>query len=283
MHRIVDSTEFAAAYPDGRAVCQIDIDSPLTSRRKLVALAQSQPAGLVEFNPGDLPISVSPDSVPEPDMDAAETIEKIGTVNSWMTIRNIERHPSYRALAFGIIDSLKPTIEAATGEIMRREAFMFISSPGAVTPFHIDEEHNILIQLEGAKTFTIYSQHDRELASQTDLERFHSGAHRNLTLNPALAGRGEAIAMTPGTALYVPPLAPHHVQVTGDVPSLSLSITWRSESSKRNCYLHQINHRLRQKGHNPGFPGDSRIADNLKIWRTSAAARLSGIVGRRSA
>lgn len=280
MHKIIDIGEFDTAYPDSRAISTIAIETPLTSRARLVQLAQSQPADLVEFNPGDLPISVSPDSVPQADMTAAETIEKIGMVNSWMTIRNIENDPAYRDLAFGIIESLKGTIERETGEIMRREAFMFISSPGAVTPFHIDEEHNILIQLEGTKTFTIYSQHDRELASQTDLERFHSGAHRNLTLNPELAGRGEAIHMAPGTALYVPPLAPHHVKVTSDVPSLSLSITWRSDSSKRSCYLHQINHRLRQKGGNPAFPGESRIADNLKIWRTSAAARLGRVVGR---
>ena len=213
-------------------------------------------------------------------MSAPEIIEKIGMVNSWMVIRNIEKAPAYSELAYGILDSLKDTIERETGEMMRREAFMFISSPGAVTPFHIDEEHNILIQIEGTKTFTIYSQHDRELASQTDLERFHSGAHRNLKLNPEMAGRGEPIHMEPGTALYVPPLAPHHVKVTSDVPSLSLSITWRSESSKRTCYLHQINHKLREKGVTPKFPGQSKLGDNVKIWKASAAARLAKVTGK---
>ncbi len=280
MHTIIDSSEFDAAYPDLRAISTIKVDSTLTSRASLVELARSHPADFVEFNPGDLPISVAPGAVPDAGMTAAETIEKIGMVNSWMTIRNVEKDAAYRDLAFGIIDSLKDTIERQTGEIMRREAFMFISSPGAVTPFHIDEEHNILIQLEGTKTFTIYSQHDRELASQTDLERFHSGAHRNLQLNPEMAGRGEAIHMSPGTALYVPPLAPHHVKVTSEVPSLSLSITWRSESSKRNCYLHQINHRLRAKGVTPRFPGESKMGDTMKIIRASAAARLGRVVGK---
>jgi len=280
MHTILDNEEFDTAYPNKRAVSNIKVDTPLTSRARLVALAQSHPSDLVEFNAGDLPISVSADSIPDAGMSAPETIEKIGMVNSWMVIRNIEKDAAYRDLAYGILDSLKDTIERETGEMMRREAFMFISSPGAVTPFHIDEEHNILIQLEGTKTFTIYSQHDRELASQTDLENFHSGAHRNLKLNPELAGRGEAIHMKPGTALYVPPLAPHHVKVTSDVPSLSLSITWRSESSKRNCYLHQINHKLRQKGATPKFPGESKLGDNVKIWKESAAARLNKVVGR---
>lgn len=279
MIEIQDKAIFEEQYPHERAVFTIDVDTPLMKRPRLIELAQALPADLVEFNPGDLPISVSPDSIPEPDLSAAETIEKIGTVKSWMTLRNIENDPAYRDLAYGIIDRLSREIEAKTGRIHRREAFIFISSPGAVTPFHIDEEHNILIQLEGTKTFTIFSQHDRQLASQTDLERFHSGAHRNLSLDPELAGRGEPIHMKPGTALYVPPLAPHHVKVTSSEPSLSLSITWRSESSKRTCYLHQINHRLRQKGVTPPFPGERPMRDQLKIWQTSAAARLGRLTG----
>ena len=275
MFNVTDRTAFETNYPDDWAVAQIDVQSPLMKRARLIGLANSLPEGLVEFNAGDLPVSVSPDNIPETGLSAAETIEKIGTANSWMTLRNIENDPEYRKLAFGIIDALGDTIKAQTGEIMRREAFIFISSPGAVTPFHIDEEHNILIQIEGTKTFTIYSQHDRDLASQVDLERFHSGAHRNLKLNPELAGRGEPIHMEPGTALYVPPLAPHHVKVTSAEPSLSLSITWRSNSSKRTCYLHQINHRLREKGIAPKFPGESPMSDQLKIWKASAAARLS--------
>lgn len=281
MFDVVDRTAFEANYPDGNAVTRIDVQSPLMQRSRLIGLANSLPAHLVEFNAGNLPVSVSPDNIPETGMSAAETIEKIGQANSWMTLRNIENDPEYRKLAFDIIESLGDVIRAQTGEILRREAFIFISSPGAVTPFHIDEEHNILIQIEGTKTFTIYSQHDRDLASQVDLERFHSGAHRNLTLNPELAGRGEPIHMEPGTALYVPPLAPHHVKVTSEEPSLSLSITWRSNASKRTCYLHQINHTLREKGIAPKFPGESKIGDQLKIWKSSAAARFGRLTARR--
>ena len=91
MHSIIDSTEFDTNYPDKRAVSTINVESPLTSRARLVELAQTHPADLVEFNAGDLPISVSPDSIPDAGMSAAETIEKIGMVNSWMTIRNIEK------------------------------------------------------------------------------------------------------------------------------------------------------------------------------------------------
>ena len=274
MISVNDIAEFEQYYPDARARLSLTVESSLFSRSRLVKLAGDLDPHLVEFNAGDLPVSVSPDNVPAPELTAAETIERIGECNSWMTLRNIEHDPEFAALTRKIVNQLAPHITLKTGDILQREAFIFISSPGAVTPFHFDEEHNILIQIEGTKEFQIYSQHDRDLASQQDLERFHTGGHRNLSLAPEHEPRGEVITMAPGDALYVPPLAPHWVKVTGDKPALSLSVTWRSAQSKRACYLHQINHELRKTGANPRFPGEAPIVDQLKIWRASALARL---------
>ena len=265
---------FEAAYPDDHARLSFTGGTPLLRRERLVALANALPAGLVEFNPGDLPISISPDNVPEATLSAAETIERIGSVNSWMTLRNVERDPAYAALMERVLDTVGDAVTRRTGPMLRKEAFVFISSPGAVTPFHMDEEHNILIQVEGRKEFTIYSQHDRDLASQEDLEAFHAGGHRNLAVDDERLARGRAVVMEPGDAIYVPPLAPHWVRVLGDEPSLSLSITWRSNASQRICYLHQINHELRRRGASPSFPGANPLADQLRIWRASGRRRL---------
>ena len=283
MFDLVEKAAFETSYPDAGARLAFAGGSPLLTRARLVRLASALPAELVEFNPGDLPISVSPDNVPEAAMSAAETIEKIGSVNSWMTLRNIERDPAYAEVMEQVLSTVGETVTRATGRMLRKEAFVFISSPGAVTPFHVDEEHNILIQIEGRKEFTIYSQHDRDLASQEDLEAFHSGAHRNITVGEDKLARGKIVAMEPGDAIYVPPLAPHWVRVVGDKPSLSLSITWRSDASQRACYLHQINHELRRKGANPGFPGRNPVADQLKIWRASGKRRLAKALGTQPA
>ena len=283
MFDLIDKTGFEKAYPDSHATLGFGGGTPLLTRKRLVGLANSLPADLVEFNPGNLPITVSPDNVPEADMSAAETIEKIGSANSWMVLRNIERDPAYREVMEAVLDTVSKAVMRQTGPMLRREAFVFISSPGAVTPFHFDEEHNILIQIEGRKEFTVYSQHDRDLASQEDIEAFHCGAHRNLPVSEEKLARGTAITMEPGDAIYVPPLAPHWVRVLGDEPSLSLSITWRSNASQRMCYLHQINHALRAQGGNPGFPGRNPVADQLKIWRASGKRRLDRLFGTQTA
>jgi len=279
MFDLIAKDTFGKSYPDAHATLSFAGNTPLLTRPRLVSLANALPAEMVEFNPGDLPISVSPDNVPEASMSAAETIEKIGSANSWMVLRNIERDPAYADVMEKVLDTVSDTVARQTGEMLRKEAFVFISSPGAVTPFHFDEEHNILIQIEGRKEFNIYSQHDRDLASQEDLEAFHSGAHRNLPVTDEKLARGKAITMEPGDAIYVPPLAPHWVRVLGDEPSLSLSITWRSNASQRLCYLHQINHTLRSKGGNPPFPGRNPVADQLRIWQASGKRRLGKAFG----
>ena len=280
---LTDDTAFGRAYPDDTAMLAFGGGTPLLTRPRLVGLANALPADRVEFNPGNLPITVSPDNVPAADMSATEVIEKIGSANSWMVLRNIESDPAYADIMEKVLDSVGDAVARRTGPMLRKEAFVFISSPGAVTPFHMDEEHNILIQIEGRKEFTIYSQHDRDLASQQDLEAFHSGAHRNLDASDEKLARGRAITMEPGDAIYVPPLAPHWVRVLGDEPSLSLSITWRSNASQRICYLHQINHEIRAQGGSPAFPGRNPVADQLKIWRASGKRRLNRLFGAQTA
>lgn len=277
--RLIDAGDFPKNYPDAPARLEIALDSPLLARARLIALARRLDSHLVEFNAGDLPISIAPEAVPATGRSAEETIARIGECNSWMTLRNVEYDPDYRALAADAVDLAAAWAEAKTGPILQREAFIFISSPGAVTPFHFDEEHNILIQIEGEKIVTVFSQHDREIASQADLEKFHSGGHRNLKFDPAFESRGAPMRLGPGDALYIPPLAPHFVRVISAAPSLSLSCTWRSNQTKRAVYLHQINRKLREKGGSPAFPGDNPFADQLKIWRESGARRWKSLFG----
>ncbi|MEL7486881.1 MAG: cupin domain-containing protein [Pseudomonadota bacterium] len=271
---LTNAEAFATRYPDAPARFSIAVDTALMKRDCLTRLASELPPHLVEFNSGALPVSIEPEDVPTPAARAEEIIARLDRDTVWMTLRNIEHNTDYRRLCDAVANALAGVAEAATGAMLQRENFIFLSSAGAVTPFHIDEEHNVLIQIEGRKTVRVFSQHDRRLASQRDLEAFHAGGHRNLILDPAYAGDHQAFDLAPGDALYIPPLAPHWVSVAGDEPALSLSITWRSEATRRAVYLHQINHRLRQFGARPRFPGATPVRDQVKIWGASALARL---------
>ena len=276
----IDLTAFKTAYPDKPVKFALPVASDLLTRPHLVKLSTVLPDHLVEYNRGSLPVSIAPDAVPGADLPAPEVIEKIGECDSWMVLRNVEKNAPYKDLINSLIDRVRPVVEPATGPTLREEAFIFISSPAAVTPLHIDEEHNILIQIEGSKTVTVYSPDDRKLVSQEKLERFHTGGHRNITLEPDYQGEGSSFVLNPGDALHSPPLAPHWVRVMDDAPSISLSVTWRSRRTMRHLYLHQINHARRARGQAPRFPGESPLTDQLKIWKQSTKVRIDKLLGR---
>jgi hypothetical protein len=242
------------AYPEQPALLDHDlVGHELLSLEALAQLAQRLPAINVEYNRGDVPVGLDPAATPANGLSVEETIRRIEECGSWMVIKFIEQDEAYRTLLHEVLAGLEPAVKVATGAMLKREGFIFISSPGAVTPFHFDPEHNVLAQIRGRKTMTIFPPDDEGLVSGAEHERFHNGGHRNLPWQEAFAGRGRPFELVPGKAVYVPVKAPHWVQ-NGPEVSISLSVTWRSEWSYREEYARRWNHLLRRAGMTPRSP-----------------------------
>jgi len=248
-------------------------DGPLFKTPRILDLARRLPANLVEYYCADLEIGDGPRDFVANGLSLEETIERIGECRSWVVLKNVETDPDYRALMEECLADIAPCAGAATGAMHRREAFLLLSSPGAVTPFHMDPEHNILLQIRGAKTMRIYPSHDYSIVTPEQHERFHEGGHRSLEYREAFEAVGENFDLAPGEAVYVPVKTPHHVRVAGE-PSLSLSLTWRSRSSDADARLHRMNHLLRRLGARPLPPGDAPARDKVKIFAHRIYAKL---------
>jgi quercetin dioxygenase-like cupin family protein len=225
----------------------------LLNLEAVAGLAARMRAADVEYNRGDIPVGVDPAHTPANGLSIEETIRRIEDCGSWMVLKSIEQDEAYRALLHDVLAAVEPAVHEATGAMLKREGFLFISSPGAVTPFHFDPEHNILLQIRGSKTMTIFPADDEGLVSGAEHERFHTGGHRNLPWQEAFAERGKPFQLTPGKAVYVPVKAPHWVK-NGPEVSISLSITWRSQWSYREESARRLNHLLRRAGVTPRAP-----------------------------
>jgi len=238
---------FAAAYPD-RAVKLTHglAGHPLFSREALALLADRMPEGSYEHNLGKLPLGIRAEDTPSNGLSVGDTIRTIDANGSWVVLKNVERDPDYGSLLDAALAELDDVVLPATGAMLNREAFIFLSSPGSVTPFHIDPEHNILLQIEGEKTMTVFPPRDDALVPAQASEAFHAGGHRNLPWQDTFAGKGEAVTLLAGDAIHVPVKAPHFVR-NGDVVSVSFSVTWRSERSVAESELHGLNAALRKR------------------------------------
>lgn len=247
-------SRFAAHYPEKPHILTHSLTShPLLEIEALAALAEKLPITSVEYNRGDLPIGV--DGKPGSNgMTIAETIRRVAEAESWAVLKNIEQVPAYEDLLLGLLEEIRPEIEAATGAMLTPQGFIFVSSPLSVTPYHFDPEHNILLQIRGTKVMTQFPAGDTRFVPDEAHETYHSGGPRELRWNDAMLEHGTEFPLAPGEALFVPVMAPHFVR-NGSAPSVSLSITWRSEWSYRESDARIMNAILREKGFRPAAPG----------------------------
>jgi hypothetical protein len=262
---------FAANYPETPFVMRHDLGAhPLFALDALADLAEALGEDRVEYNRGDLPIGI--DGKPgTTGLSIGETIRRVAEANSWAALKNIEAVPAYATLLAELVGELAPAISAATGAPMHLQAFVFISSPNAVTPYHFDPEHNLLLQLAGSKVMTQFPAGDPRFAANERHESYHTGGPRELKWEPDFEAAGTPFALEPGEALHVPVMAPHFVK-NGPEPSISLSITWRSAWSYEEAEARGFNHWLRARGFQPGatrrWPGRNRArAAAYKVLR----------------
>lgn len=268
----------AAAYPN--APVRIDHglrDHPLLTLGALADLGEALPPAYVEYNRADIGVGTAPPDAPANGLAIGETIRTIAANRSWAVLKNVEQSPPYAALIADLLRELGDVVGPRTGPMLTLQGYVFISSPGSMTPFHFDPEHNILLQLRGVKAMHIWPAGDTRFAAQVEHERYHTGGHRGLPWDDGIATDAFVADLAPGQAVLVPVMAPHFVR-NGPEPSISLSITWRSAWSYREAEAHAANRWLRARGFSPAMP--PRWPDHARLrtlaWR---AARRLGLVG----
>jgi hypothetical protein len=253
-------------------------DHPLFALPRLLRLATALPEDRVEYNSGELPVGLDPALTPRTGLSIEETVRRIEECKSWMVLKNVERDPDYGELLSRCLGEVEAMGHSDVRQVDHREAFVFLSSPGSVTSYHIDPEWNFLLQVRGKKLMHVF---DTQVLSELELERFYSGAHRNLVYKDEYAGSMEAFELGPGDGVHVPVTAPHWVK-NGPEVSVSFSITFQTRLSERRGIIYSVNHALRQRGWSPRPVGSSKWRDGLKYFGFRLVRRLRRATGKQS-
>lgn len=232
----------------------------------ILDLVKAMPRDRIEYNSGKASVSQDPTSTPLVDLAPEEVIKKIETAGAWMVLKRVEIHPVYKDL----LDEALMAVATAQGFSSLAEAgfsdvqgFMFVSSPGSTTPFHLDSEDNFFVQVHGDKIFNIYDNQDRAIASEAQIEHCIT-KHRNLKFDDAYAAKEMHNDLKPGEGVFVPYLWPHWVR-TKDTYSISLAITWKTRTVSRRNDLYVANSMLRDRGFPQKGPGANPAWDGIKI------------------
>jgi hypothetical protein len=211
-----------------------------------------------------------------------DVIRDLRNANAWLTLLNVEDDPGMAEIMNTQLDQLESGMiarQGKRGEMRRRVAFIFVSSPNSVTPVHFDIEHSLLMQVSGSKTVSV-GRWESDAARRHEFDRYWDGSHGRIEdLQPEVA----AYTMTPGRAVYIPPGTPHWVHNGPDI-SLSMTLTYFTAATVRENRIEDFNSHLRRRHLKPREPGQSAAVDTAKVCAMGALAigqRLRSSIGTK--
>ena len=238
-------------------------EHPLFTLPRLIELAKSMPRDSIEYNSGKVAVGVKPEDIPKIDMAAEAVIKSIETANAWMVIKRVEQDPAYKALLEQFVREANEAAGRKPSDYSDLEGFIFVSSAKATTPFHIDMEENILIQIKGDKFVRTFDNADRSLVSEQEMEYSPAG-HRNRAYEERFEQRATVHNLKPGDAVHMPYTVPHWVN-TGDTYSISMAMTWKTPEVVRMNKIRFMNGSLRDYGMPQRAPGVASAWDAAKV------------------
>jgi hypothetical protein len=242
---------------------------PLFTLERLVKLAQNMPRDRIEYNSGKLMPGQRPEDIPSIDLPPEDVIARIEEANAWMVIKGVEYDPDYRAVLYQFIDEAQRAAGKNAHDYSDLSGFIFVSSANSTTPFHVDAEENILVQIKGDKFIHIFDNRDRTLVPEEAMEIAPS-KHRNQHYDPAFEARAQVFAMNESDGVHLPYLWPHWVK-TGGRYSISMAMTWKTPDVLRLNKIRLMNGTLRRFGWAQKPPGVSRALDGAKVFAHDAA------------
>ena len=260
-----DARDFAEKYERQPFILKHNlVNHPLFSYEKLIEAANRLPDEDIEFNAGDVDIVAPEGKKPDHELTPEETINRIREAKTWLGLKKIRQLPEYAELLDEILDALQPHIEPHYPGMHNREGFIFITSPNSTVPYHMDPEHNFLVQIQGDKYFTIWDKADRDILPEEEIEHHYGQTNRKMVLPESAKNRGKTIHLQAGDAMHVPINSPHYVR-NGDEVSISLSVTFQTPKSLQREIIYRVNRNIRKAGFSPTPYGTSTAADGMKL------------------
>lgn len=206
-----------------------------------------------------------------------ESLRNISEAKAWVLLRHVQSDPSYRALIDYALDPIQPEIERKDPGMYYRAGWIFVAAPHTTTPFHIDRNHGILLQVRGVKTVYVWDAEDAEVVTDRARDVFH--ARHDLALvkwHEEFRERAHVFEVGPGMGVYIPETCAHLVE-TSDEPSTTISLTYSTSATRRDAMVHVMHDLMQRKGIEPPAVGKRPLLDTLTYAAASALVAVHGV------
>jgi hypothetical protein len=255
-------------------------DHPLLKIPSLIELARRLPKQQIVTNSGSVPVGADIDRPVFTGLTGEQALERIEEAGTWVLLYGVNSDPVYRDLVDALLDEVQVLSEPLEPGMCDRKAYIFVASPGSVTPYHMDRDINCLLQFRGTKMVYIWDPCDRSVLPETGLELlFGKPSQPRPHYDESFQSRAYEFQLAPGFAVHHPFTAPHWVKNGPDV-SVSMSITFRTRNIHRKMRVYTTNYHLRRLGWKPSPPGVSRLHDDVKSNVYGAYANVRALLQR---
>lgn len=183
------------------------------------------------------------------DLSLKDTFARLRDGNSYIMVRSPEECDEFRELFCDLKEDIRALAYPLNGigPLYEPKLFLFIASPGAYTPFHIDRYSTVLFQIRGCKEVSIFPAYNEDVVPQDVRESFADYGAKRPLWRDEMEAHGEKYKFSSGEALHIPFMAGHYVKNGVSDISISLSIIFRTEKSRSALNAMGFNHRLGNK------------------------------------
>ncbi len=194
-----------------------------------------------------------------------EAVNRLDERPTRILLKRLENHDDrFRALVDVLIKQIR-SIPGGLGSqpILRMQSSLFITSAASTTPLHFDPEVGFFTQIEGGKTYHVYTPDD---VSEQDLESFYVRGKVSigqLDLAERDPGKEQVFNLSAGLGFHQPQNAPHWVETCG-TRSISYSLVYETSADRALGRTRAFNFYERKLGIKPSPPGERSRLDGMK-------------------
>ncbi len=227
-------------------------DHPMLQIPSLVELGKRLEArGQIRSHGNDVTAGTSFNEAPKINPNAKSavaTLSNVAEAKAWMSLLNVQTDDVYRRLVDEVLDDVKPVFDRKDPGMCYRGGWIFVTSPKTITPFHMDTEHNFILQIQGKKRVYVWDHLDRSVVSERGQELFHTYHSRELVnFREEFRAKARVFDLEPGMGGFMPSTSPHLVE-NGDEPSVTMSFTFYTSSTIRRCLAYRGKTHARRLG-----------------------------------
>lgn len=202
----------------------------------LAAAAARLPPECIEHHVGETE-QLLPDgrvrTRPEP---VADIIRSIADNGCWVMLRRLGALPEYHGALVPLSAPLQLAARAAGEHVAAHDLIVFVGAPRAGVPLHFDQNHHLLVQIQGTKTVGVGHYDDPD-------ERVHQLGRglRSHRLNADRApDREQRFRLGPGQGLVLPAFTFHWVEGGDDVSIAAACVLSTEETAHTGARLRAL-------------------------------------------